>query len=433
MAQWIKSNLNVDFVGRAKFFGGVSVVAILVSLGALVANWIIRGDALNYGTDFKGGTQIQIEFAKAVQAGEVRHALEAGGFPGGEVVKMEDAARPNLFMLRLAQVVAFTAADQERAREAVKKAFGNKLRRFDYGTEGDRIYLAFKEEPAAGKTPEAPQTPPASAPASQAAATQPASAPAAAVTPKKPDATLETATTDAIRAAFKGVNISVAQVQRFGRPEDHSYEVTLGGLGDAVRKGFESKLGAGVIKDIPQVESVGAKMGKQLRDDGIKAIIYSLLLILVYIAFRFDFRYAPGAVVALMHDVIIATGAVAITWTEFSMPVLAALLTIAGYSINDTIVIFDRIRENMGRHRDRKFGVLVNTSLNETMSRTILTSLTVFLTSIAIWVFGTGALKPFAFCLSVGLVAGTYSTIFIASPLLIVIHERFVKKPATAR
>jgi preprotein translocase subunit SecF len=227
-----------------------------------------------------------------------------------------------------------------------------------------------------------------------------------------------------LRALFKKAGIKVQNVLQPGRKEDNRYEVILGGLGEDIKKAF----GAGVVKDIPQVESVGAKMGQQLRDDGIKSVLYALLLMLIYIAFRFDFRYAPGAVVALAHDVIITTGLFAVTWAEFTLPVVAALLTIAGYSINDTIVVFDRIRENVARLRDRKFPLVVNSSINETLSRTLLTSLTTLFTCASIWIVGTGVLKTFAFALTAGVVIGTYSSVLIASPLVVVLNERFARR-----
>ena len=200
------------------------------------------------------------------------------------------------------------------------------------------------------------------------------------------------------------------------------------GLEQNVKEALTKNLGKGTIKGIPQVETVGSKMGKQLRDNGIQAVLWSLLLMLVYIAFRFDFRYAPGAVVALAHDVIITTGIFALTWQDFSLTVIAALLTIAGYSVNDTIVIYDRIRENVARLRDRKFDQVVNTSINETLSRTLLTSLTTLFTCVSIWVVGTGVLRTFAFALTLGVLVGTYSTIFIASPLVVKLNEKFAKK-----
>ena len=160
-----------------------------------------------------------------------------------------------------------------------------------------------------------------------------------------------------------------------------------------------------------------------------------MVLILIYTALRFDFRYGPGAIIALIHDSIITVGAFALTYKEFSLTTLAAILTIIGLSMNDTIVVFDRIRENASRYRDRAFDRVVNHAINETLSRTILTSATVFFVTLAMNVFGTGVIQDFAFAINVGIIVGTYSSIFIASPILIWLNEKFVaaQKRAAAR
>ena len=157
---------------------------------------------------------------------------------------------------------------------------------------------------------------------------------------------------------------------------------------------------------------------------------------MVYIAFRFDFRYGPGTVVALLHDAVITVGAFAVTYKEFSLTTVAAVLTIIGFSMNDTIVVFDRIRENAARLRDRRFDRVVNQSINETLSRTIWTSATVFFVTLAMNVFGVGVIRDFAFAMNVGVIVGTYSSIFIASPILIWLNEKYVasqkRQPAKA-
>ena len=184
---------------------------------------------------------------------------------------------------------------------------------------------------------------------------------------------------------------------------------------------------------IQQVDSVGAKAGKQLRNDGIRSLLYAILLIMVYIAFRFDFRYGPGTVVALLHDAIIVIGAFAITYKEFSLTTVAAILTIIGFSMNDTIVVFDRIRENAARLRDSKFDRVVNMSINETLSRTILTSATVFFVTLAMNIFGAGVIRDFAFAMNVGVIVGTYSSIFIASPVLIWLNDKYAASQPSSR
>src|SRR5947199_2158628 len=148
---------------------------------------------------------------------------------------------------------------------------------------------------------------------------------------------------------------------------------------------------------------------------------------MVYIAWRFDITYGPGTVIALLHDALITVGAFAVTYKEFSLTTVAAVLTIIGYSMNDTIVVFDRIREDAARQRDRKFDRVVNEAVNQTLSRTILTSATVFFVTLAMNIWGTGVIRDFAFAMNVGVIVGTYSSIFVAAPILIWLNQRFFK------
>ncbi len=167
------------------------------------------------------------------------------------------------------------------------------------------------------------------------------------------------------------------------------------------------------------MEMVGPKVGKELKEKGLEAIIYALIGILLYVSWRFEFRFALGAVLALFHDVTITAGVFALLHKQMDLQILAALLTIVGYSLNDTIVVYDRIRENMAARRGESFVDLVNRSINETLSRTILTSFTTFLAVFALWVLGSEVIRGFAFAMMIGIIVGTYSSIFIASPLVV--------------
>lgn len=176
-------------------------------------------------------------------------------------------------------------------------------------------------------------------------------------------------------------------------------------------------------------EVVGPRVGEDLRYKGILSVLLACGLILVYVGFRFDFLFAPGAIVALVHDVLIAVGFFAILGKEFNLPVLAALLTILGYSINDTIIIYDRIRENLLAHHKRYLlSDILDISLTETLRRTIVTSLTVFLVVLVLYYVGGGVLHDFAFCMMVGVVFGSYSSIFIASPIYLALQQMFPGK-----
>jgi SecD/SecF fusion protein len=174
-----------------------------------------------------------------------------------------------------------------------------------------------------------------------------------------------------------------------------------------------------------RAEKVGPSVGSLLRKNAIRALLLGLGGIMIYVAFRFKhWEYGLAGVIALFHDVFAAIGAMAITGREIDLTVVAAILTIAGYSINDTVVIYDRIRENMGLARKLTFIEIINLSVNQTLSRTLFTTLTTLLTAVAIFLWGGEVLNNFAFCLIVGFISGVYSTVFIASPLLIAWHRR---------
>ena len=175
--------------------------------------------------------------------------------------------------------------------------------------------------------------------------------------------------------------------------------------------------------EIRRVEMVGPKIGKDLRRKGVIAVIISLIGILIYVTIRFEFRFALGAVLALFHDVLITLGIFSILNKEFDLTVLAAFLTIVGYSLNDTIIVFDRIRENMNKYLKTKFPTIINRSVNETLSRTILTSGTTFFVVLALFLFGGGVIHDFALALLIGIIVGTYSSIYIASPLVLLFEK----------
>jgi len=171
------------------------------------------------------------------------------------------------------------------------------------------------------------------------------------------------------------------------------------------------------------MESVGPKVGRDLTRKALLAIVFSWIGILVYVGFRFEFRYALGGIIALVHDVLITVGTLSLLNKEFDLNIVAALLTIVGYSINDTIVIFDRIRENTRKNIKMSLVDVINLSVNQTLSRTILTSFTVLMVLLALFFFGGSVIHDFAFALLVGCVAGVYSTVFIASPIVLVFEK----------
>ena len=172
---------------------------------------------------------------------------------------------------------------------------------------------------------------------------------------------------------------------------------------------------------------VGPKIGSELSGKAIMAIFSALGLILLYISIRFEFKFALGAIAALSHDVLITLGMFSLLSYEISLPIIAAFLTIVGYSLNDTIVIFDRIRENLKSSKRDSYTDIVNKSINQSLSRTIITSLTTFVVVFILWFFGGEVINTFAFAMIVGVIVGTYSSIYIASPLVIFLHENTKK------
>jgi preprotein translocase subunit SecF len=198
-----------------------------------------------------------------------------------------------------------------------------------------------------------------------------------------------------------------------------------------VQTGLSEKLGATV--ELQRVESVGPRVGKELRRDAIWATVFSCIAILIYVWFRFDLRFAPGAVLALIHDVLVTAGVFVAFGLEFDQNVLAALLIIIGYSINDTIVIYDRIREVLELRGGVHLEEVVNQAVNQTLSRTVLTSGATLVTVLAMLILGGPVLFGFALALTIGIVAGSYSTIYVASALLIWLERRFRRAAAPAK
>jgi preprotein translocase subunit SecF len=171
--------------------------------------------------------------------------------------------------------------------------------------------------------------------------------------------------------------------------------------------------------DVRSVEFVGPQFGQELFEKGVLALVYALIGVMIYVAFRFEWKFSLGSVAALIHDVLITVGLFSILSLEFTLPVLAALLAVIGYSLNDTIVVFDRIRENFRKLRESDTFDTMNVSINQTLPRTILTSLTTLLVLFALYVYGGEALSGFAATLIIGVLIGTYSSIFVASPTVL--------------
>jgi len=227
----------------------------------------------------------------------------------------------------------------------------------------------------------------------------------------------EVVTAEEVRNVLSDAGLGESTIQQFGGGKEVIIR-SFGGKTDQIISGIENKFGTGSF-EMMRVETVGPAVGEDLRRAAIKAMIFAMIGICLYISFRFEFRFAITAIIALIHDVLVALGMIALTGREVSLPVIAALLTIVGYSINDTIVLFDRIREDRKFMRKAGQEEIINTSINQTLSRTALTSMTTLFVVLALFIFGGKVINDFAFVLLVGVLAGTYSSIFVASPLLI--------------
>ena len=228
---------------------------------------------------------------------------------------------------------------------------------------------------------------------------------------------------EVIRDGLKTIGLGESTIQEFGSKKDilirvERSEEKLEAVGAMVKRSLSGKFNSDEII-VERVEMVGPKVGRDLREKALLSILYAIIGIVIYISWRFEFQYAIAAIIALIHDVLVTMGAFSVLDKEFTLVIVAAFLTIIGYSLNDTIVVFDRIRENLRRKGKRSLSEIINSSINQTLSRTLLTSGTTLLVVLALFFFGGEIIHDFSFALLVGVFVGTYSSIFIASVFLV--------------
>jgi preprotein translocase subunit SecF len=360
--EFFKPRGTINFMKhRAPIIIGSLTLAVL---GALSVFW----PGPNYGIDFKGGTEVQLRFKQDVESTVLRQKLAEVGYDA-EVVSVED--RKNEYLVRVGAISALPPDKIEGMKKTLQWKIGEtKIDELKVSPGGDKITLRMADtvEPAA------------------------------------------------IEAALKGAGANVRSVSGLGSRDQHRYEAQLVGVADEMIKKLQSSLGAAAPDEPLRVEWVGPKAGKQLRDAAIKSLLWAILFIMAYVAMRFDLRFAPGGIIALIHDGLITVLVFVVLRREINLSTVAALLTILGYSINDTIVIFDRIRENMTRMRNATLFELINVSTTQTLSRSILTSFVTLLSVLPFLIWGTPVIRDFAFALVIGMVVGSYSTIYIAAP-----------------
>ena len=371
---------NIDWMGKAKYFFALSGILLL-------AGWtsIFFKGGLRYGIDFKGGTNVDVRFAQAPNVDKLRSGLAAQGLGNTEIQSISDIANPNSN-----EVVIFVEGkgqDEQALQASREKVLG--ALNATYGVSGSN-------------KPDFNSATPSSL--------------AAVLTEKDP--------------LLLSVNAGDRYQQLARKLLDYRDKNANGVLTNFVDLSKVDGVTAPVLaslKDgyalgpfaIRNVEIVGPKVGAELRKQAIFVTLYALGGMLVYIAFRFEWVYGAAAVLAVFHDVLITLGFFSLLHFEISLTVIAALLTLVGYSMNDTIVIFDRIRENNRLLRKESFADVVNKSINQTLSRTILTSGLTFLTVLVLFLMGGQVLRAFSFALVVGIVVGTYSSFGIAAPLVV--------------
>jgi preprotein translocase subunit SecF len=366
--QFIPDSVNIDFVGKRRIAAIISVVLVVVS----VTVFVVIGP--NWGIDFTGGAEIHLKFEEQVGISEVRDAIVAVGLPG-DAVQSIGAPEDAEYSVRV-QDAAFGSED---IRAAVK----------------DKLAATFGQDWIVDERFEA-----------EVGASMTLEYGGDAVAMEQIVASL---------AGMKGVKVREA-------PDDNTFYVKLPGLSQQVQEALQLQL-ADHPFEVLQVDSVGPKVGGDLRRQGFISIFATLVLVLVYVGFRFDLTFAPGAVVALFHDVTIVIGIFVLMQREVNISIIGALLTIIGYSLNDTIVIYDRIRENMERYRRKDMEGLINASVNETLNRTVNTSLTTLAAMIVFLFMGGPVIETFALAIALGVIVGTYSTVYVASPMILIMED----------
>jgi len=367
----LKSKLygtKIDFVGKRKIAASASVVMVVLSWVAFFAI------GPNWGIDFTGGTEIHLRFDDPVAIAELRGALQGIGLED-DAVQQVGASGSGEFKVRI-QDAEFGAQEvQQEVEQRLVATFGedwiDTIRpSFEIGA---RLAIVYRGE----------EIPP-----------------------------------QDVTAALKGMSGVVVQQGK----DQNEMVVKLPGLAQQIEKNIRGAL-TGQNFIVMAIDAVGPKVGGDLRRQGFISIAATLCLVLLYVGFRFDLAFAPGAIIALFHDVSITMGIFVLLQKEFNLPIIGALLTIVGYSLNDTIVIYDRIRENSDRYRRQALTELINVSINETLARTLATSVTTLFAISAFLFMGGPVIQTFAFALLLGIIFGTYSTVFVASPMILVMND----------
>ena len=376
---------NIDWMGKAKYFYGLSAILLIAGL----ISWLHEG-GLRYGIDFRGGTNVDVRFAQPPNIDQIREALRTQGLGNSEIQAVSSgvtASNSNEVLIFVEQKgQGDQALDSSKAQvlAALNATYGSKdAARPDFNAATP----SSLSEALAAKDPLA----------------------------------LSGNAGDRYDQLARRL-LAYRDGPKNGVLTNFDDLSGVEGATPAVISALKANYAIGTFA-IRNVEIVGPKVGAELRKQAILVTLYALAGMLVYIAFRFEWVFGAAAVLAVFHDVLITLGFFSILHFEISLTVIAALLTLVGYSMNDTIVIFDRIRENNRLLRKESFADVVNKSINQTLSRTILTSGLTFLTVLVLFLMGGQVLRAFSFALVVGIVVGTYSSFGIAAPLVVAWHH----------
>ncbi len=372
---------HIDFMKYRRFWIVVSLILVVVGFYA-----IFGPHKLNFGIDFAGGTQIIAAFREQPDLDRIRTVLEQEGMREA-VIQRYGTAEEHQVVIKTAVATGSEEGSRERVVGALNRAFNQGRTGLDLNQVGRDGLVEFlvRADPdrVAARGPEA------------------------------------------ARSHYGKVADSIVRERRQnGIFTSMDRVARVPGVSPAVASALQRGAALGTFA-VLGVENVGPQVGSELRQKGFWAVILALLGMLCYIWFRFELRFGIGAIMASIHDVTVTLGLFTLLGFEFNLTTIAAFLTLVGYSVNDTVVIFDRVRENMRKSRRKPLIELLNESLNETLSRTIITSGLTFLTVLALLVLGGDVLRGFAFVMTIGIIVGTYSSIYVASPFALLWEDLF--------
>ncbi|MFH1531204.1 MAG: protein translocase subunit SecF [Pseudomonadota bacterium] len=437
----IRPGTTIEFMNRRKFFLFVSAAMVLLSLASVLFV------GLNLGIDFKGGTKVILAFKgdqtidrdriRDLSAETFAKMMDAKDLPQVQVQDFYAGGTDDTGERRYVIYTELVSLLTDTEKKAIVQDFSDT---FEEGTVvnapqegGDQFYISFKDPvPIAGRIQEI-----------EAIFARHKLDRIVVEAEKVRDMHLEhikdlnlmaeedDSEDEAIDRILAGQDFEKRLAEFKAKTTDRNFTVRIEEVKAAVETAVKSddELGP-MFLAVESATTVSPSVGRDMLNEGLLALLYAIIGILLYIALRFDFKYGPGAVVALTHDAVITVGIFAVTQIPFTLPIIAAVLTIVGYSVNDTIVVFDRIRENVSKLREKSLDRVINISINETLSRTLLTSITTLLVVLSVWILGGGLIKDFAFALIIGVIIGTYSSIFVASPVLLYLDKLLRPKGA---